>query len=46
MRREFFKKLGLATLAITMSAQTLSANPQEWPKEVNFGVIPIAGLLL
>ncbi len=43
MRRDFLKKLGLATLALTLGAQTLSANPQEWPKEVNFGVIPVAG---
>lgn len=43
MRRDFLKKLGLTTLAVTMAAQTLSANPQEWPKEVNFGVIPVAG---
>ncbi len=43
MRRDFFKKLGLATLAVTISAQTLSANPQNWPKEVNFGVVPVAG---
>jgi len=43
MRRDFFKKLGLTALALTLGAQTLSANPQEWPKEVNFGVIPVAG---
>ena len=43
MRRDFFKKLGLATLAVTISAQTLSANPENWPKEVNFGVVPVAG---
>ena len=43
MRREFFKKIGLATLALTLSASTLSANPQTWPKEINFGVIPVAG---
>lgn len=43
MRRDFLKKLGLATLALTLSASTLSANPQTWPKELNFGVIPVAG---
>jgi phosphonate transport system substrate-binding protein len=43
MRRDFLKKMGLATLALTLSAQTLSANPQNWPKEVTFGVIPVAG---
>lgn len=43
MRRDFFKKIGLATLALTLSASTLSANPQTWPKELNFGVIPVAG---
>ncbi|ADG92022.1 phosphonate ABC transporter, periplasmic phosphonate binding protein [Arcobacter nitrofigilis DSM 7299] len=43
MRRDFLKKLGLATLALTLSASTLSANPQNWPKEINFGVIPVAG---
>lgn len=39
----FLKKLGLATLALTLSAQALSANPKDWPKEVTFGVIPVAG---
>ena len=43
MRRDFLKKLGFATLALTLSASTLSANPQTWPKELNFGVIPVAG---
>lgn len=43
MRRDFLKKLGLASLALTLSASTLSANPENWPKEVNFGVIPVAG---
>jgi phosphonate transport system substrate-binding protein len=43
MRRDFLKKLGLATFALTLSASTLSANPQNWPKEINFGVIPVAG---
>jgi phosphonate transport system substrate-binding protein len=43
MRRNFLKKIGLATLALTLSASTLSANPENWPKEINFGVIPVAG---
>jgi|TARA_R110002033_G_scaffold13325_3_gene39787 phosphonate transport system substrate-binding protein len=43
MRRDFLKKLGLATFALTLSASTLSANPQNWPKELNFGIIPVAG---
>ncbi len=43
MRRNFFKTIGLTTLALSMAATTLSANPQTWPKEINFGVIPTAG---
>jgi phosphonate transport system substrate-binding protein len=43
MRRDFLKKISIATIALTLGAQTLSANPSEWPKEVNFGVIPVAG---
>lgn len=43
MRRDFLKKVGLATLALTLGAQTLSANQKDWPKEVTFGVIPVAG---
>lgn len=43
MRREFFKKVGVATLALTLSALTLNANPNNWPKEINFGIIPVAG---
>ena len=43
MRREFFKKIGVATLALSLSALTLNANPNNWPKEINFGVIPVAG---
>lgn len=43
MRRNFLKTIGLTALTLTLGAQTLSANPSEWPKEVNFGVIPVAG---
>ena len=43
MRREFFKKVGVTTLALTLSALTLNANPNSWPKEINFGIIPVAG---
>ncbi len=43
MRREFFKKVGVATLALSLSALTLNANPNNWPKEINFGIIPVAG---
>ena len=43
MRRDFFKKLGLATLALTLRAYNLSENPQLQTKELNFGVIPVAG---
>lgn len=43
MRRDFFKKISLITLGLVLGAQSLCANPSEWPKEVNFGVIPVAG---
>lgn len=43
MRRNFLKAIGLTTLAVTLGVQTLSANQNEWPKEVTFGVIPVAG---
>lgn len=43
MRRNFLKQIGLTTLALTIGATTLSANPTQWPKEINFGVIPVAG---
>jgi phosphonate transport system substrate-binding protein len=43
MRRDFLKKMGLATLALTLGISTLSAKEANWPKEVNFGLIPVAG---
>ncbi len=43
MRRTFLKTLGVTALVATLGAQTLSANPKAWPKEVTFGVIPVAG---
>lgn len=43
MRRDFLKKVGLATLALTLGVNTLSAKEANWPKEVNFGLIPVAG---
>ncbi len=43
MRRNFLKLVGITTLAATLGVQTLSANQQDWPKEVTFGVIPVAG---
>ena len=46
MRRDFFKKISLITLGLVLGAQSLCANPAEWPKEVNFGVIPVAERLL
>ncbi|WP_458700059.1 phosphonate ABC transporter substrate-binding protein [Sulfurospirillum sp. 1307] len=43
MRRSFLKKAVLTTLALTLGASTLSATQKDWPKELNFGVIPVAG---
>lgn len=43
MRRTFLKTLGVTALAATLGASTLSANPQSWPKEITYGVIPVAG---
>lgn len=43
MRRNFLKTLGVTALVATFGAQSLSANPSEWPKEVSFGVVPVAG---
>ncbi len=43
MRRDFLKKMGLATLALTLGISTLTAKEANWPKEVNFGLIPVAG---
>ncbi len=43
MRRDFLKKVGLATLALTLGVNSLSAVEANWPKEVNFGLIPVAG---
>lgn len=43
MRRNFLKTIGLTTLALTIGATTVSANANTWPKEITFGVIPVAG---
>ena len=43
MRRSFLKKAALATLALTLGASALSAKQANWPKEITFGVIPVAG---
>ena len=42
MRRNFFKKASLVVLALA-TATTLSANQAPWPKEITFGLIPVAG---
>jgi len=43
MRRSFFKKAALTTLALTLGASALSAKQANWPKEITYGVIPVAG---
>ena len=43
MRREFLKLLGTTALALSMGITALNATPSDWPKEINFGVIPVAG---
>ncbi|HHD74678.1 MAG TPA: phosphonate ABC transporter substrate-binding protein [Nitratifractor sp.] len=43
MRREFLKKSVLATMALTLGLSTLSAKEADWPKEITYGVIPVAG---
>jgi len=43
MRREFLKLLGTTALALSMGLTALHATPSDWPKEINFGVIPVAG---
>lgn len=43
MRRTFIKKIGFTVLALTLGTQALGANPKDWPTEVNFGVVPVAG---
>jgi phosphonate transport system substrate-binding protein len=43
MRRDFLKKIGAAALALTLGTQIVSADNKDWPKEITFGVIPVAG---
>lgn len=43
MRRDFFKKVAIATAVLGLTVSSLSADPTKWPKEVVFGAIPVAG---
>ena len=43
MRRDFLKKITILGLGLGLSISALSANQNDWPKELNFGVIPVAG---
>ena len=44
MRRAFLKTLGTAALVLTFGFSTSqAATPSDWPKEINFGLIPVAG---
>lgn len=43
MRKSFFKKAVVATLALTLGASAMSAKQANWPKEITYGVIPVAG---
>ena len=43
MRRSFLKKAVVATLALTLGTSALSAKEANWPKEITYGVIPVAG---
>lgn len=43
MRRAFLKTLGTAALVLTFGFSTSQATPSDWPKEINFGLIPVAG---
>ena len=43
MRRDFLKKIAVATAALTLGASTLTADANKWPNKLTFGVIPVAG---
>jgi len=43
MRRSFLKKAVVATLALTLGASAVSAKQADWPSEITYGVIPVAG---
>lgn len=43
MRRDFLKKIAVATAALTLGASTLVADANKWPEKLTFGVIPVAG---
>ena len=43
MRRAFLKKSVVATLAFALSLSALNAKQADWPKEITYGVIPVAG---
>ncbi len=43
MRRAFLKQVGVVALTLALGTSALSANPNTWPKEINFGVIPVSG---
>ena len=42
IKMKMIKKLAVATMALGLTASTMMAQ-QQWPKEINFGVIPVAG---
>lgn len=41
MKKSFFKKAALATLALTLSTNLFAQ--EKWPEKLTFGVIPVAG---
>ena len=43
MRRDFLKKIAVATAALILGASTLTADANKWPEKLTFGVIPVAG---
>lgn len=43
MRRDFLKKTMVATLALTLGGSALNAKDIQWPDEITYGVIPVAG---
>lgn len=43
MRRDFLKKATMATLALTLGASVVNAKQINWPDEITYGVIPVAG---
>ena len=43
MRRSFLKKAIVATLGLTLGASIANAKQADWPSEITYGVIPVAG---